>query len=152
MKKKPSLDPTHDILFRLMKRFPPLKIKPGVITGLTRSEYELLATLMLNLDDEKTAFSVTEISNLLQITPSGVTHLINSLEEAGYIERLSAPNDRRIVLVGLTDKGTEAAEALIADIQEQLTALFDHLGEDDSQTFIRLISRAIDYFESQFER
>jgi DNA-binding MarR family transcriptional regulator len=152
MKKKPSLDPTHDILFRLMKRFPPLKIKPGVITGLTRSEYELLATLMLNLDDEKTAFSVTEISNLLQITPSGVTHLINSLEEAGYIERLSAPNDRRIVLVGLTDKGTKAAEALITNVQEQLTALFDHLGEDDSQTFIRLISRAIDFFESQFER
>ncbi len=152
MKKKPSLDPTHDILFRLMKRFPPLKIKPGVITGLTRSEYELLATLMLNLDDEKTAFSVTEISNLLQITPSGVTHLINSLEEAGYVERLPAPHDRRIVLVGLTDKGTKAAEALITNVQEQLTALFDHLGEDDSQTFIRLISRAIDFFESQFER
>jgi DNA-binding MarR family transcriptional regulator len=152
MKKKPSLDPTHDILFRLMKRFPPLKIEPSVITGLTRSEYELLATLMLNLDDEKTALSVTEISNLLQITPSGVTHLVNSLEEAGYIERLPAPNDRRIVLIGLTDKGTKAAEALIANVQEQLTALFNHLGEDDSQTFIRLISRAIDFFESQFER
>jgi len=134
-----------------MKRFPPLKIKPSVIAGLTRSEYELLATLMLNLDDEKTALSVTEISNLLQITPSGVTHLINSLEETGYIERLPAANDRRIVLVGLTDKGTKAAEALIANVQEQLTALFNHLGEDDSQTFIRLISRAIDFFESQFE-
>jgi hypothetical protein len=50
------------------------------------------------------------------------------------------------------DKGTEAAEALIVDVQEQLTGLLNHLGEDDSQTFIRLMSRAIDYFESQFER
>jgi DNA-binding MarR family transcriptional regulator len=152
MKKKSSLDTTHDVLFRLMKRFPPLKLKPSVMTGLTRSEIELLATLMLNLDDEKTALSVTEISNLLQITPSGVTHMINSLEEAGYIERLPAPNDRRIVLVGLTDKGTKAAEALIADVQEQLTGLLNYLGEDDGQTFMRLMARAIDYFESQFEK
>jgi DNA-binding MarR family transcriptional regulator len=151
MKKKTSLDLTHDVLFRLMKRFPPLKLKPSVITGLTRSEYELLATLMLNLDDEKTALSVTEISNLLQITPAGVTHLVNPLEEAGCIERRQAPNDRRIVLIGLTDKGTEAAEALIADVQEQMIGLLNHLGEEDSKTFIRLMSRAIEFFASQFE-
>ena len=151
MQKKTSLDLTHGVLFRLMKRFPPLKLKPSVIAGLTRSEYELLATLMLNLDDEKTALSVTEISNLLQITPAGVTHLINPLEEAGYIERLPDPNDRRVVLIGLTDRGTETAEALIADIQRQLIGLINHLGEEDSQTFFRLLSRAIEFFASQFE-
>jgi DNA-binding MarR family transcriptional regulator len=151
MKKKTSLDLTHDVLFRLMKRFPPLKLKPSVITGLTRSEYELLATLMLNLDDEKTALSVTEISNLLQITPAGVTHLVNPLEERGYIERLRHPNDRRIVLIGLTDKGTEAAEALIADVQEQMIGLVNYLGEEDSKTLIRLMSRALEFFASQFE-
>jgi len=151
MKEKTPLDLTHDVLFRLMKRFPPLKLKSSVITGLTRSEYELLATLMLNLDDEKTALSVTELSNLLQITPAGVTHLVNPLEEAGYIERLPDPNDRRIVLIGLTDKGTETAEALIADVQEQVIGLINHLGEEDSQTFFRLLSRAIEFFASQFE-
>ena len=151
MQKKTSLDLTHGVLFQLMKRFPPLKLKPSVIAGLTRSEYELLATLMLNLDDEKTALSVTEISNLLQITPAGVTHLVNPLEEAGYIERLPDPHDRRIVLIGLTDKGTETAEALIADVQEQVIGLINHLGEEDSQTFFRLLSRAIEFFASQFE-
>jgi DNA-binding MarR family transcriptional regulator len=151
MQKKPSLDLTRDVLFQLMKRFPPLKLKPSVIAGLTRSEYELLATLMLNLDDEKTALSVTEISSLLQITPAGVTHLINPLEEAGYIERRPAPNDRRIVLIGLTDKGTEAAEVLMAEIQKQLIGLINHLGEEDSQTFFRLLSRALEFFASQFE-
>ncbi|MCB0046359.1 MAG: MarR family transcriptional regulator [Caldilineaceae bacterium] len=121
------------------------------MNGLTQSEHRLLATLMLNLDDEHTALSVTEVSNLLQITPAGVTHLANSLEKAGYIERLSAPNDRRLVLVGLTDRGRKAAEALIADVQAQLSGLLNHLGEDDGQAFMRLIARAIDYFESQFE-
>lgn len=151
MNENSSLDFTYDVLFRLIKRFPPLKVRTSALNGLTQSEHRLLATLMLNLDDEHTALSVTEVSNLLQITPAGVTHLANSLEKAGYIERLSAPNDRRLVLVGLTDRGRKAAEALIADVQAQLSGLLNHLGEDDGQAFMRLIARAIDYFESQFE-
>jgi DNA-binding MarR family transcriptional regulator len=150
MKKKTSLDLTQD-LFQLMKRFPPLKLKPSSIAGLTRSEYELLAILRMNFDDKKTALSVTETSNLLQITPAGVTHLINSLEESGYIERLQVPKDRRIVLIGLTDKGTEKAEALIADVQGRLIGLINYLGEEDSKTFVRLMSRAREFFTSQFE-
>ena len=150
MKEKTSLDLTQD-LFQVMKRFPPLKLRPSSVAGLTRSEYELLMILRMNLDDEKTALSVTEISSLLQITPAGVTHLLNSLEESGYIERLQAPKDRRIVLIGLTDKGTETAEALIADVRGQLIGLINYLGEEDSKTLVRLIFRALEFFASQFE-
>lgn len=61
----------------------------------------------MNLNDKTRTLTVTEISNLLQITPAGVTHLINPLEQAGYIERLRAPNDRRVILIGLTDRGVK---------------------------------------------
>jgi DNA-binding MarR family transcriptional regulator len=150
MKEKISLALTHD-LFQIMKQFPRPKLKQSAIDGLTRSEYELLVMLVINLDGDKKALSVTEISGLLQITPAGVTHLINPLEGAGYIERLQDPNDRRIVLIGLTDKGTKVAESLISEVQENLIGLINHLGEEDSKTLIRLMSTAIEYFASQFE-
>jgi DNA-binding MarR family transcriptional regulator len=150
MKEKSSLDLTQD-LFQLMKRFPRPKLKQVSIDGLTRSEYELLVVLVINLDDDKTALSVTEISSLLQITPAGVTHLINPLEEAGYIERRQDPGDRRVVLVGLSEKGTGVAQALMADIQEQLIGLVNHLGEAESKKFVRLMTQAIQYFTSQIE-
>lgn len=148
MKVNTTLDLTHD-LFQLMKQFPGPKLRQSSIDGLTRSEYELLVMLVLNLDEHKKALSVTEISNLLQITPAGATHLINALEETGYIERLPAPNDRRIVLIGLTDKGTKVAQALISQVQEQLIGLVNYLGEEDSKTLIRLLSQAIAYFAAQ---
>ncbi len=151
MKQKTYLTLTHD-LFQLMKQFPRLKLKQNSINGLTRSEYELLVMLVINLGDDKQAFTVTEISSLLQITPAGVTHLINPLEEAGYIERLSDRTDRRIVLIGLTAKGLQVAEALISEVQENLIGLVNHLGEEDSKTLIRLMSTAIKFFESQFEK
>jgi DNA-binding MarR family transcriptional regulator len=150
MKEDTALALTCD-LFQLMKQFPRPKLKQSSIDGLTRSEYELLVMLVMSLGEDKKAFTVTEISNLLQITPAGVTHLINPLEEAGYIERLQAPNDRRIVLIGLTEKGTKVAESLIAEVQERLIGLINHLGEEDSKTLIRLMSKSIEYFSTQFE-
>jgi DNA-binding MarR family transcriptional regulator len=150
MTQKITLDLTHD-LFQLMKRFPNLKLKQSAIIGLTRSEYELLVILRMNIDDQKIAISVSEISNLLQITPAGVTHLVNPLEEKGFIKRLPDPNDRRIVLIGLTNKGTKTTEAIIADVQRELIGLVNYLGEEDSRTFVRLMSRALEYFASQFE-
>lgn len=149
MKTKTSLDLTRD-LFQLMKQFPRPKLKQSSIDGLTRSEYELLVMLVMSFDENKKAFTVTEISSILQITPAGVTHLLNPLEDAGYIERLQDPNDRRIVRIGLTEKGTQVAEALILEVQEQLIGLVEHLGEEDSQTLIRLMSKAIEYFADQF--
>lgn len=148
MEEKTSLDLTHE-LFQIMKQFPRSKLKQNSVDGLTRSEYELLAMLVMSLGNDKKAFTVTEISSLLQITPAGVTHLINPLEQAGYIERLQAPTDRRIVLIGLTDKGTKVAQALISEVQEQLIGLVNHLGEEDSKTLIRLMSKAIEFFASK---
>ena len=150
MKEKTSLALTRE-LFQLMKQFPRPKLKQSSVDGLTRSEYELLVMLVMSFGNDKKTFTVTEISNLLQITPAGVTHLINPLEEAGYIERLQAPNDRRIVQIGLTDKGTQVAETLISEVQENLIGLVNHLGEEDSKTLIRLMSKSIEFFASQFE-
>jgi DNA-binding MarR family transcriptional regulator len=83
----------------------------------------------------------------LQITPAGVTHMVNSLEQMKYIKRLRNPNDRRIVLIGLTSKGIKAAETLITAVQEQFVSLFNHLGEEDSKTFVSLMSRVLKFFE-----
>ena len=148
MKEKTALALTRD-LFQLMKQFPRPKLKQSSIDGLTRSEYELLVMLVMSLDGDKKAFTVTEISNLLQITPAGVTHLINPLEGKGYIERLHDPNDRRIVRIGLTGKGAKAAEALISEVQDNLIGMVNYLGEEDSKTLIRLMSRAIEFFASK---
>jgi DNA-binding MarR family transcriptional regulator len=149
MKEKTSSDLTQE-LFQIMKQFPRPKLRQSSIDGLTQSEYELLVMLVISLDKDKTASTVTEISNLLKITPAGVTHLINPLEQAGYIERLQDPNDRRIVRIGLTSKGTQVAEALISEVQENLIGLIKYLGEEDSKTLIRLLSKAIEFFAAQF--
>jgi len=151
MKEKTALALSRD-LFQLMKQLPRPKLKQNSADGLTRSEYELLVMLFMSHTGEKQAFTVTEISNLLQITPAGVTHLINPLEAASCIKRLQDRKDRRIVRIGLTDKGIQVAEGLLSEVQDNLTGLVNHLGEEDSCILIRLMSKSIEYFNSHFEK
>jgi DNA-binding MarR family transcriptional regulator len=92
--------------------------------------------------------TASELSGQLQITPAGVTHLLNPLEETGYIERLQDPNDRRVVLIGLTTKGKELARLFIAEAHEKLVGLVESLGQDDSRSLIRLMSATIEYLET----
>lgn len=148
MNEQSSLDLSLD-LFRLIKQFPYLKFNPQVIDGLTRSEVGLLLAIWINHNAEQAAFSASEISNLLQITPAGVTHLVNPLERKGYIERLHDANDRRVVRLRLSEKGAQATAGIVADIRQQIAGLMRHLGEEEGGTFVRLLVKTMDYFASQ---
>jgi DNA-binding MarR family transcriptional regulator len=136
-------------LLQVMKGFPRLNFREYTIEGLTTSEKGLLVMVMMNLEDGQKGLPASDISDLLRITPGGVTHLLNPLEEQGYIERLPDQKDRRIVRIGLTRKGAQAARTLVAEAQRQLVGLVEHLGEQDSRILIELLSRAVVYFSKR---
>lgn len=148
MNERTALTLTTD-LFQVMRQVPRLNFREPVIEGLTASEKGLLLMLAMNAADSKVALKATDLSNLLQITPAGVTHLLNPLEQKGFIERVPDPKDRRIVRIRITASGARAAESVGSEAQRQLGGLVEHLGEKDSRALIRLLSKAIHHFTSQ---
>jgi DNA-binding MarR family transcriptional regulator len=132
-------------LFQFIKRLPRLSLHLEHTEGLTRSEYSLLTVLRFNISEERKILSASEITSLMQITPAAGTHLFNPLERAGYIYREPDLRDRRVSLIGLTEKGFKLTDELIADVQDQLNGLIELLGEEDSKTFVRLLSKVYDY-------
>ncbi len=135
-------------LFQIFKRISRVQLEQTPFHGLKPSEGKLLGRLYFNLNHGKNNMRASDLSKLLGITPAGVTHLINPLEESGYIKRLPDPSDRRVVLIGLTEQGKETAQVLISDVNQKLSGLIEYLGEEDSKTFIRLMSTSIEYLES----
>lgn len=119
------------------------------ISGQRVKPSEFILLRMLKGQNEKcpARMRVSEISNKLHITPSAVTHTINSLEKSGFIKRLADPSDRRIVLVSITDKGNTVCQHVYEKHIHFLEGLVDYLGEEDSKEFIRLLSAALDYFK-----
>lgn len=151
MKQKSPLSLSQE-LFQLIWQFPRLKFKKASVDGLTQGEQALLLVLVMNFGEARLPLTVTELSGLLQITPAGVTHLLNPLEETGHIERLPDPVDRRIVRVGLTERGTRAAGILMKAVDEQLGGVVEHLGEEDSRTLVRLLTKAMECFTPTSEQ
>jgi MarR family transcriptional regulator, organic hydroperoxide resistance regulator len=55
----------------------------------------------------KGSINVRELALELRVTPGNVTSIIDRLVVQGLVERREGPEDRRIVLLRLTDKGRE---------------------------------------------
>ena len=135
-------------LLQNIKQFSRLRWEQNPIHDLRSSECELLGLLYFNLGNGTKAIPASELSNQLHITPAAVTHLLNPLETAGYINRQKDLTDRRYVLISLSVKGKQVAETMILDSQEKLSELVSHLGEDDSKTLNRIMSNLIDYISA----
>jgi DNA-binding MarR family transcriptional regulator len=133
-------------LFQVMKQFSRVKWENRAYLVLKPSESELLGTLYLVLDNGKRGVPASDLSNQLNITPAAVTHLLNPLEDGGFIKRHKDPQDRRFVLVGLTAKGRKYAETMLATESENMARLVAHLGKENSKTLLRLMSSTVNFF------
>lgn len=72
-----------------------------------------------------------ELAQRERISKSSVTRLVDRLEEAGYITRVTDPSDGRGTLVDVTAPGREVIDAATARAEDYLTQQLAGLGEDD---------------------
>lgn len=70
--------------------------------------------------------SPSQLADLLQISSGGVTQLCDKLVQKGFIERMESPEDRRVKLLAITDRG----KVLLARQFEVLDGVFSDLVEE----------------------
>jgi DNA-binding MarR family transcriptional regulator len=90
-------------------------------SGLTLPEYEVLWELT-NAPENR--LRMNELARHLLFTRSGITRLIDRLENAGYVERDDCDHDGRGVFAALTPDGFAAFEAAAVVYIDRLRDLF----------------------------
>jgi len=109
--------------------------------GLSAGEFDVLASLM-HAPDHTSKPSVLARSGML--SPAGMTHRLDLLERAGFIERRPDPEDRRSTLVVLTPAGeAKAIEAVRVHVGAE-AEFFDVLGPSDRADLRRLLESLLD--------
>jgi DNA-binding MarR family transcriptional regulator len=97
--------------------------------GLSLNDYEALYVLS---HAEGQRLKRIELSRRLLLTPSGVTRLLEGLEHAGLVERVSCPTDLRVAYAQLTEAGAEKLKvASCGHIDSIRTLLEEHLSEGE---------------------
>lgn len=148
MKIKDKIDSAQElgqIVFQFQKQL----LKSELNKEINLSEFRLLAALKNFIISHQKGVKVSDLSNHLEITPARVTHMINSLEKNHYVERSNDQNDRRIVLIKLTEKGNIVIDSMLEHFNENFKSLSNYLGEKDTNDLIRILTSAINFFKER---
>ena len=80
--------------------------------GLGRGEVGVLGAL--RIAGQPYQLSPTRMAKGLMLSSAGITSRIDRLERRGFVRRLPDPDDRRGVIIELTDHGLEIVDAAVA--------------------------------------
>ena len=78
--------------------------------------------------NKKDGISTKELSEILNIKVTSLNETLNKLIKKGYLEKKASPEDKRVLLIYLTDKGRNIKPPKPKDIN-----VFDCLSEDEKE-------------------
>jgi DNA-binding MarR family transcriptional regulator len=90
--------------------------------GLTINDFEALYVLS---HAEEGRMKRVELARSLLLTPSGVTRLLEGLEQAGLVERATCDSDLRVTYAVLTEAGHERLKAASCSHIGSIRTLFE---------------------------
>ena len=89
-----------------------------------------------------------EISASMHITSGSITSLLDTLEGRSLVRRMAHQNDRRKVLVAITDEGQRLLDAALPAIQLMVLELMRAMTEAERLQLLGLLRRAHDAVSS----
>lgn len=113
--------------------------------GLSRGEVGALSALRIAGPPHR--LSPTRLGKGLMLSSAGVTSRIDRLERRGLVRRLADPDDRRGVIVELTDEGLAVVDAAVAAITDSDRQLLDRFDQQDLADLERLLRRLLAVLE-----
>lgn len=83
-----------------------------------------------------------DLAGELQLTASGVTKLLDGLQDAGYVDKASCSSDARVTYAVLTESGRDKlASCTCSHISAIQHMLADRYSEDELATLAELLGR-----------
>ncbi|GBG93803.1 MarR family transcriptional regulator [Ligilactobacillus salitolerans] len=122
------------IFSKLFRRYTDLKHqKIGKYGNFLRGQGRILAVL-----DLKPLMSQKELIRVLSIRPQSLGELLRKLEKSALIQRFPSKEDRRIMMIELTEKGAAAAKKIS---ESHNIELFQHLTSAERTQLISILGK-----------
>jgi len=90
--------------------------------------------------------SLTQISQGLMLENPTVTGLIDRLEKLGYVKRSDHPNDRRVYLVHITEKGKKVANKALPIVKRLNEQIIEGYSEKEIKGFKKVLVGSFNKF------
>lgn len=105
--------------------------------GITLSWYDAL----VHLDEAESGLRMNELASRILLSRSGLTRVIDKMEEAGLVRRERPADNRRVVLVHITPHGLET---LSAARSVHRRGIYEHFIKHLEQRQLEILVRALE--------
>lgn len=106
--------------------------------GLSLRWYDVL----VHLEETPEGLRMSELAERVLYSKSGLTNIVDRMEEAGLVRRVYPREDRRSILVALTDQGRGTMERARRQHRHGIEEHFSrHLAETDIRSLIRAFEK-----------
>lgn len=89
------------------------------------------------------SLTMGELSNELSVPLSTATRIADWLVENGYLQRLSDPEDRRVVRVELTPRGKELYKVAENHIRQRVQQILKSLSDEEREKLFSLLGKVV---------
>jgi DNA-binding MarR family transcriptional regulator len=98
--------------------------------------------VLVKLEETPEGLRMTELAERILYSKSGFTRVVDRMEEAGLVRRVRPDNDRRSILVVLTDQGRKTMEQARRHHRHGIDQHFSrHLADTDIKTLTRALEK-----------
>ncbi|MEW6374421.1 MAG: MarR family transcriptional regulator [Thermodesulfobacteriota bacterium] len=112
-------------------------------SGIEVTPIQVMLLFFLQKND---GLSLTQISQGLMLENPTVTGLIDRLEKLGYVKRSDHPNDRRVYLVHITEKGKTVANKALPIVKRLNEQIKEGYSNEEIEAFKKILIGAFNKF------
>ena len=148
MIRKESEDVLNMLLVKLFNdilKIEAAAIKQGEFSDLSVTENHIIEAI--GKDREMT---MTEVAKDLEITVGTLTTAINRLIKKEYVERRRIEEDRRVVLIMLTEKGKEVYKLHEEFHNDMIKYTIDGFTPGEGEVLVKALERVSNFFEEKY--
>ena len=136
----------NEVLVRLFRDIITIEervIKTGEYKELTVNDMHVIEAI-----DIAEAKNMTTVAKALSVTTGTLTISVNGLVKKGYVERTRSEEDRRVVLISLTEKGRKAYAQHQRFHQNMIDAIIEGLSEEEQLVLEHALQNLNQYFRT----
>ncbi len=134
------------LIFLISKVYQKLIINLQKSFSESKIEVTPIQVMLLFFLQKNDGSSLTQISQGLMLENPTVTGLIDRLEKLGYVKRSDHPNDRRVYLVHLTEKGNMIADKALPIVKRLNEEIKKGYSKKEVEGFQKVLTGAFNKF------
>lgn len=132
-------------LFRDINTIEERAIRTGEYRDVTTNDIHVIEAI--GMEDAK---NMTSVARELEVTTGTLTISINGLVKKGYVNRTRSEEDRRVVLISLSDKGIRAYLHHQKFHEQMIDAVIAGLSEEEQRVLEQALFKLNRFFREKY--